>query len=602
MNAAKLMQLFRALFAEHPTRVMLGGGVLTALAAALTMLAHTSASDGFRVLARGIRLKGDVKAITTELEKQGVSYQLSDGGRTISVPEGNFELASRQISKEKLYPRNREQDFREAMEKSSSLTMLPDMQRLQHQRIQEMEIARTISMYDSVEFARVHISQPHETMFRGPEAAPVTASIFLELSPGRKLSNDQVAAIKALVSHSVEGLSPSNITLCDSQGADYSTCGTRQTTAPVATNNLRELELAQLVETVVLGKVTDHMGRLFEPDTFAASVTAELEMSQVSMRPAAQAQNADLRGGGDGERTTMLRSGGGEERTTLLSPPDAVSAQLRSVESRGRIRRLSISVLVDSRSLTDGRLDPALRATVEAGIKAAVAFSSQRGDTLSVLAAPFIRHRPNPGYAMVASVAPPRADRARDDAVQRAGSRAASAVREVGRALIPDSRASGALSFVAANFNVLWVSQVSILMFMLALLVRQLGGAGSGTRGEHSMYPVRLDQLLTSGVTGCTKSRRPTARCLESLLSRADRDVEGALAQCDEDTLSVILRSGAESLRAAVLKRLPGERARELTERVAVTGPVPLGQVEQAQVRLADLLVAAPLKGFRSKA
>lgn len=573
MNLAKLSSLLRQLLADQPVRVLISGGLLTALVAALALMAHGPASDGFRVLARGIRLKGDVKAITTELEKQGVPYQLSDGGRTISVPEQHFELASRQMSKEKLYPRTREQDLRDVMEKSGSLSMMPDMQRLQHQRLQELEIARTISMYDAVEFARVHISQPHETVFRGHEHAPVTASIFLELSPGRKLSSDQVAAIKSLVSHSVEGLSPINITLCDSQGTDYSSCASRPTTAPVAAATVRELELAQMVETVVMGKVTDQMSRLFQPDTYAASVTAELEMTQVSVRAAVPLAQEGL--------------GAMAQQVAYRPGTDVAVAQMKNIETRGRIRRLSISVLVDSRSLPTGCLDPGLRTTVETGIKAAVGFSPQRGDALSVLAAPFVRQ----------TAAAPKTVAIDDAKVCQVSKHAAAVVRSVGRALTPDSRATGALAFVAENFNVLWISQVLILIFMLTLLVNQVGGAGSGTRGEHGMYPVRVDQLLGSQ---CTKGRKPTARCLESLLSRADRDVEMALAQCDEHTLSVILRSGAESLRKAVLARLPAERAQELTERVAATGPVPLGIVEQAQVTLADLLVSAPPKGPRS--
>src|SRR5690606_29769861 len=120
MTMAKLSALARALFAEQPVRVVVGGVVLTTLAATLAVMAHGPTRGGFRVLARHIRMKGDVKAITTELEKQGVPYQLSDGGRTISVPEAHFEQASRQISKEKLYPRTREQDLRDVMEKSGS--------------------------------------------------------------------------------------------------------------------------------------------------------------------------------------------------------------------------------------------------------------------------------------------------------------------------------------------------------------------------------------------------------------------------------------------------------------------------------------------------
>jgi type III secretory pathway lipoprotein EscJ len=605
--AGKGMAQLRAALAERGTRVALGGGLAVVLAAGL-FVAGQHPGDGHRVLARGIRMKADVRAITSELEKQGVAYQLSDGGRTISVPEKMWDQAVRHVSREKLYPRSREQDVREVLDKSTGLTMLPDMQRLQRNRLQELEIARTISMYDSVEFARVHITQPRDA-FYGREAAPVTASIFLELGLGRKLSADQVAAIKALVSHSVEGLSPMNITLCDSQGNDYSTTASHQTTAPVSPSAVRELELAQLVETVVLGKVTDHLRRLFEPETFAASVTAELEMTQVTVRPLARADASQAPRAGEDDPTKLA----------ALSGPDTVSAQLKNVETRGRIRRLSISVLVDSRSLTSGQLDPALRQTVDEGIKAAVGFRPARGDTLSVLVAPFckrppaapadrkeeerVRVTPMSVAAVAAAASPP--SRPLEDGV-----RGQAAPRRLPGT--PDSRAAGALGFVAEHFNVLWVSQVVFLVLMLTLLVRQLGAAGSGwrepaTQAPEPCYPVRVDSVMgdagaPAGQTsrpGAPVSRpgSPVARCVESLLKRKDRDVEGALARVDAETLVLALSRAAEPLRRAALARMPAERARELSGRIAAHGPVPLGQMERAQLHVADLLAEAPQKG-----
>src|SRR5690606_37187318 len=65
--------------------------------------------------------------------------------------------------------------------------------------------------------ARVHLALPRETLFVRERQAP-SASVLLNLYPGRNLSQNQVAAIAWLVSSSVPNLSAEHVSIVDQNG------------------------------------------------------------------------------------------------------------------------------------------------------------------------------------------------------------------------------------------------------------------------------------------------------------------------------------------------------------------------------------------------
>ena len=79
------------------------------------------------------------------------------------------------------------------------------------------ELTRTIEHLGAVEKARVHIVLPEDSLYKKNEK-PATASILLMLKPETELTKAEVMGIVNLVSHSVQGLAPENITIIDEQG------------------------------------------------------------------------------------------------------------------------------------------------------------------------------------------------------------------------------------------------------------------------------------------------------------------------------------------------------------------------------------------------
>jgi flagellar M-ring protein FliF len=100
-------------------------------------------------------------------------------------------------------------------------------EQVNYQRALEGELARSIQTLSAVQSARVHIAFTKQSVFVRDQQKP-TASVILNLYPGRTLDKAQVSAIVHLVSSSVSDLPISNVTLLDQNGDLLSDTDARQ--------------------------------------------------------------------------------------------------------------------------------------------------------------------------------------------------------------------------------------------------------------------------------------------------------------------------------------------------------------------------------------
>jgi flagellar M-ring protein FliF len=97
-------------------------------------------------------------------------------------------------------------------------------QRLNLQRALEGELSRTIMQLDNVETAQVRLVLPAPTLLTEREK-PATAAVVVKLrqmglEPIKELTPEQIRAIQMLVTRSVEGMAPENVTVVDNNGND----------------------------------------------------------------------------------------------------------------------------------------------------------------------------------------------------------------------------------------------------------------------------------------------------------------------------------------------------------------------------------------------
>src|SRR4029434_1970844 len=99
-------------------------------------------------------------------------------------------------------------------------------EQVNYQRGLEGELARSIQALAAVQGARVHLALAKSTAFMR-EQPKASASVLLNLHPGRRLDDTQVSAVVHLVSNSVPGLSAKNVTVVDQNGSLLSAETTR---------------------------------------------------------------------------------------------------------------------------------------------------------------------------------------------------------------------------------------------------------------------------------------------------------------------------------------------------------------------------------------
>ncbi|MEN6308700.1 MAG: flagellar basal-body MS-ring/collar protein FliF [Anaerohalosphaeraceae bacterium] len=153
--------------------------------------------------------------IADKIQGQNVECKLGTGGSSIYVPSEKVYEIRAMLAKEGLGPKEGEPGYE--IFDNEKLGVSPLVQKLNYNRALQGELAKTIQFFDGVEYARVHIVRPEQTMFTG-DGQKASASVMLKLRPGWRLSQASAAAITNLISGAVEGLKPENVTIADSQG------------------------------------------------------------------------------------------------------------------------------------------------------------------------------------------------------------------------------------------------------------------------------------------------------------------------------------------------------------------------------------------------
>src|SRR3954449_6215955 len=169
----------------------------------------------------------DASAIVDELNAEGVSYELADGGQTIMVPKDQVYNLRLTMSGKGL-PAG--QDTGYALLDQQGITTSEFQQQVSYQRAIEGELAKTLEAIHGVNTAVVHIALPKDEVFTTEQGKP-TASVLLDLAAGTQLSGEQIQAVTNLVSSSIEGMDPTDVTVADSTGKVLSAAGTGLTAA-----------------------------------------------------------------------------------------------------------------------------------------------------------------------------------------------------------------------------------------------------------------------------------------------------------------------------------------------------------------------------------
>jgi flagellar M-ring protein FliF len=202
-------------FGNLPAFRQLGLLVGLALSVALGVtVAMWSQTPNYSLLYGNLSAK-DLAQVTSVLSKSNIEYRLEGGSGVVMVPadqihEARMKLASQgmQIGGGSGY---------ELLEKEQGLGSSSFLQKARYHRAQEGELAKSIGNLNFVEGARVHLAIPKQSAFARKHSRP-TASVILNIIPGRVLDDSQVAGIVNMVASSIPGLESDNVTVIDHRG------------------------------------------------------------------------------------------------------------------------------------------------------------------------------------------------------------------------------------------------------------------------------------------------------------------------------------------------------------------------------------------------
>jgi flagellar M-ring protein FliF len=323
----------------------------------------------------------------------------------------------------------------EIMQEDAGFATSQFMENARYHHALETELARTIGKLRPVQSARVHLAVPDATVFLRKSRQP-SASVLVNLYPGRELEKSQIAAVVHLVASSIPGLESERVTVVDQQG--------RLLNAPGSDNELglsaQQFAQLQRIETTYAERIVSLLTPILGPDRVRATVTAELdftvrEETREDYDPDNTAvrseQVAEDRQSNTAASGSLSGANGGVPGALSNTPPPPVVAsnaanpapasataatssttastgaltestrRTRNYEvdrvlshtrnPAGRIERLSVAVLVDHKRITgdDGEVTTQPLSQQELDdvtrlVKDAVGFSQARGDSVSV--------------------------------------------------------------------------------------------------------------------------------------------------------------------------------------------------------------------------
>ncbi|MGE8406953.1 MAG: flagellar basal-body MS-ring/collar protein FliF [Pseudomonas sp.] len=217
----------------------------------------------------------DTKQVMETLAAADIPYNVEPNSGALLVKADDISRARLKLAAAGVTPSDGNVGF-EILDKEQGLGTSQFMEATRYRRGLEGELARTVSSLNNVKGARVHLAIPKSSVFVRDERKP-SASVLVELYPGRALEAGQVSAIVNLVATSVPELDKSQVTVVDQKGNLLSSQleNTELTVAGKQFDYTRRME----------GLLTQRVHNILQPvmgnDRYKAEVSADVDFSAV---------------------------------------------------------------------------------------------------------------------------------------------------------------------------------------------------------------------------------------------------------------------------------------------------------------------------------
>jgi flagellar M-ring protein FliF len=379
----------------------------------------------------------DGGAITGALDQMNIKHKFAEGGGAILVPADQVHDARLKLAAQGL-PKGGNVGF-ELME-NQKLGVSQFLEQVNFQRALEGELARSVESLAAVNTVRVHLALPKPSVFVREQQKP-TASVLLNLHPGRAIDPGQVSAIVHLVASSVPELLPSNVTVVDQAGNLLSDTSKKGAAGNAKNLDPNQLKYVQQLQESVVSRVESIISAIVGTGNVRAEATADVDFSQIEQaaetyKPNSPPAASTMRSQQSSEAGATSQGAAGVPGALSNQPPGAAGAPLTAAPGApgaaapgaaapgatpsgptrkdstinyevdktvryeqtgmGGLRRLSVAVVVNYRRTVDkaGKvsvkpLSAAEVAQIDNLVKEAMGYNKDRGDSYSVVNSPF---------------------------------------------------------------------------------------------------------------------------------------------------------------------------------------------------------------------
>ena len=393
----------------------------------------------------------DARSVMETLAAANIDYTIEPNSGALLVKSSDLAQARIRLASAGVAPTDTSIGF-EILDREQGLGTSQFMEATRYRRGLEGELARTVSSLNNVKAARVHLAIPKSSVFVRDERKP-SASVLVELYSGRSLEPSQVMAIVNLVASSVPEMDKGQVTVVDQKGNLLSD---QQNMSELSMAG-KQFDYSRRMESLFTQRVHNILQPVLGVGRYKAEVSADVDFSAVEStsetfnpdQPALRSEQQvnEQRSSGSGPQgvpgalsnqppgpaAAPQQAGGAAAPGGPIAPGqplvDANGQQImdpatgqpmlapypadkrdqstrnfeldRSVsytkQQQGRLRRLSVAVVVDDQMRVDPATGEATRvpwtsddlARFTRLVQDSVGFDASRGDSVSVINTPF---------------------------------------------------------------------------------------------------------------------------------------------------------------------------------------------------------------------
>lgn len=394
----------------------------------------------------------DASQVMETLSAADIKYTVEPNSGALLVKADDLARARMRLAAAGVAPKDNSVGF-EILDQEQGLGTSQFMEATRYRRGLEGELARTVASLNNIKAARVHLAIPKSSVFVRDERKP-SASVLVELYSGRGLEPSQVMAIVNLVASSVPEMNKAQVTVVDQKGNllsdiqemseltmagkqfDYSrrmeslfTQRVHNILQPVLGSGRYKAEVSADVDFSAVESTSE----MFNPDQPALRSEQQVNEQRTSSLPPQGVPGA-LSNQPPGPAAAPQQAGAGAAAVAGAIAPgqpllDANGAQIidpatglamlapypadkreqstrnfeldRSIsytkQQQGRLRRLSVAVVVDDQAKLDAATGEVTRVPWSSDdlarftrlVQDSVGFDASRGDSVSVINTPF---------------------------------------------------------------------------------------------------------------------------------------------------------------------------------------------------------------------